>query len=248
MVDGKKAHPFKGCNESLDREDIIAPGQLLHVDIVFINKVPYLFSVDDFCGYLNLIRMLNKTANSLQHALLALIIFYRGHLKVVRTISSDHEAVFKSCALFLEEEHGANYRARIPGEHEVDAERGMRTVREALRIKQLELKNEEGYDLAAIFLSFIAMDCTNTRNFIPNARSSSRIPDEMFTWAKVNFRTDLTASTGRLVMVKTNDVASDGTPILKQEYDLALGRVTNTRLTAWGIIELFLAESSRQYK
>ncbi len=181
------------------------------MDIVFINKVPYLFSVDDFCGYLNLIRMLNKTANSLQHALLALILFYRGHLKVVRTISSDHEAVFKFCSLFLEG-HGANYRARIPGEHEVDAECGMRTVREAIRIKQLELKNEEGYDLVAVFLSFVAMDCTNTRNFIPNARSSPRIPEEIVTGAKVNFRTDLTASTGRLVMVKTNDATKDGTP------------------------------------
>jgi len=77
--------------------------------------------------------MLNKTANSLQFAFLALIIFYRGHLKVVRTISSDHEAVFKSCALFLEEEHGANY----PGEHEVDAERGMRgTTNQATRAQE----------------------------------------------------------------------------------------------------------------
>ena len=90
------------------------------------------------------------------------------------------------------------------------AERGMRTVREAIRIKQLELKNEEGYDLAAIFLPFVAMDCTNTRNFIPNARSSPRISEEIVTGAKVNFRTDLTASTGRLVMVKTNDVTKDG--------------------------------------
>ena len=175
------------------------------------NSYTYLFSVDDFCGYLNLIRMLNKTANSLQHALLALILFYRGHLKVFRTISSDHVAVFKSCALFLEG-HGANYRARIPGEHVVDAERDMRTVREALRIKQLELKNEERYDLAAIFLPFVAINCINTRNFITNARSSPRIPEEIVSGAKVNFRTDLTASTGRLlVMVKTNNVISDGT-------------------------------------
>ena len=36
------------------------------------NSYTYFFSVDDFCGYLNLIRMLNKT--SLQHALLALIL------------------------------------------------------------------------------------------------------------------------------------------------------------------------------
>ena len=72
----------------------------------------------------------------------------------------------------------------------MDVERGMRTVREAIRIKQLELKNEGGYDLAAILLSFVAMDCTNTRNFIPNARLSPRIPEAIVTEAKVNFRTD----------------------------------------------------------
>ena len=88
----------------------------------------------------------------------------------------------------------------------------MRTVREALRVKP---KNEEGYDLAAIFLPFVAMDCANTRNFMPNVRSSPRIPEEIVTGAKLNFRTDLTASTGRLVIVKTNDVTSDGTTILK---------------------------------
>ena len=34
-------------------------------------------------------------------------------------------------------------------------------------------------------------------------------------------------------MVKTNDVTTDGTPILKQEYGLALGRVTNTKGSVW---------------
>jgi hypothetical protein len=68
----------------------------------------------------------------------------------------------------------------------------------------------------------------------------------LVTGAKVNFRTDLTASTGRLVMVKTNDVTTDGTSILKQEYGLALGRVTNTKGSVWtykwGKIESSLVE------
>ena len=34
-------------------------------------------------------------------------------------------------------------------------------------------------------------------------------------------------------MVKTNDVTKDGTPILKQEHGLALGRVTNTKGSVW---------------
>jgi hypothetical protein len=49
----------------------------------------------------------------------------------------------------------------------------MRTVRgEALLVKPLELKNEEDYELASIFLPFKAKDCTDTRNFIPNAGST----------------------------------------------------------------------------
>jgi hypothetical protein len=70
----------------------------------------------------------NKIAHNVTHQgeelsqLLALILFYREHLKVVWTISSDYEAVFKSYSSFLDG-HGANYRVRIPGEHEVEAER-----------------------------------------------------------------------------------------------------------------------------
>jgi hypothetical protein len=225
-----KPLPIKGHNETLDREDIIAPGQLLHVDIVFIDKIPHLFSVDDFSGYMNLIRMASKRSDDLQQALLSLILFYRGHLKVVRSFSSDHEAVFLSCQQFLQF-HGARYRARIPGEHEVDAERGMRTIREAMRVKQLELQAD--YELPAPFLSFLAMDCVNTRNYIPNSRSSPRMPEEIVTGDKVNFRTDITAFFGQLVLVKSNNVATDGAPVVKNELGIALGRVTNTKGSVW---------------
>eukprot|EP01036_Dinobryon_divergens_P038381 gene38381-50385_t len=101
-----KPLPIKGSNSTLDKMDIIAPGQLLHVDIVFISKIPHLFCVDDFCNYMNLIRMASKRKEALEHALLALVLFYRSHLKVVRCISSDHEA---SCESFLQL-HGATYR------------------------------------------------------------------------------------------------------------------------------------------
>jgi hypothetical protein len=226
-----KPLPIKGSNSTLDKMDIIAPGQLLHVDIVFISKIPHLFCVDDFCNYMNLIRMASKRKEALEHALLALVLFYRSHLKVVRCISSDHEAVFLSCESFLQL-HGATYRARIPGEHEVDAERGMRTIREAMRVKQLELAGE--YELPEPFLSFLAMDCVNTRNYIPNSRSSPRMPEEIVTGGKINFRTDITAFFGQLVLVKSNNVATtDGAPVLKQEHGIALGRIPNTKGSVW---------------
>jgi hypothetical protein len=81
-----------------------------------------------------MIRMANKSALSLQGALLELILYYRGHLKVVLTISADHESTILACESYVNSQ-GATLRSRIPGEHEVDAERGMRTVRESMRVK-----------------------------------------------------------------------------------------------------------------
>jgi hypothetical protein len=101
----------------------------------------------------------------------------------------------------------------------------MRTVRESVRVKILEL--EADYKVHNAFLPWLAIDCTNTRNFIPNTRSSQGQLSDV-KGAKVNFRTDITASFGQLVLVKTNNVSSDGVPVRKQEYAIALGRVIGT--------------------
>jgi hypothetical protein len=61
-----------------------------------------------------------------------------------------------------------------------------------MRVKILEL--EADCKVPNAFLSWLAMDCTNTRNFIPNTRSSPRMPEEIVKGAKINFRTDITAS------------------------------------------------------
>ena len=150
--------------------------------------------------------------------------------KVVQTISADHESTILACASYINS-HDATLRSRIPGEHEVDAERGIRTVRESMRVKILEL--DADYKVPNAFLPWLAMDCTNTRNFIPNMRSSPRMPEEIVKGAKVNFRTDITASFGQLELVKTNNISSDGVPVTKQEYAIALGRVIGTTDAVW---------------
>jgi hypothetical protein len=64
-----KPYPLKARNETLERQDIPAPGQLIHIDIVYVDGIPFLVSIDDFCGYMHMIRMTNKSAISLQSAL-----------------------------------------------------------------------------------------------------------------------------------------------------------------------------------
>ena len=128
-----KPYPLQERNDTLERQDLTAPGQRIDIDIVYVNGKPFLFSVNEFCGYMWMIRMTNKSAVSLQSALLELILYYCRHLKVVQTISADHEFTILACASLVNS-HGATLRPRIPGEYEVDAERGMRTVRESMRV------------------------------------------------------------------------------------------------------------------
>ena len=173
-----------------------------------------------------MIRMTNKSAVSLQSALLELILYYYRHLKVVQTISADHKSTILACASFVNS-HGATLRPRIPGEYEIDAERGMRTVRESIRVKILEL--EADYKVPNAFLPWLAIDCTNIRNFIPNTRLSPRMSEEIVKGPKGNFRTDITASFGQLVLVKTINIAPDGVLVTKQEY----GRVIGTTGAVW---------------
>jgi hypothetical protein len=56
------------------------------------------------------------------------------------------------------------------------------------------------------------------------------MPEEIVTGGKINFRTDITAFFGQLVLVKSNNVATtEGAPVLKQEHGIALGRIPNTK-------------------
>lgn len=54
---------------------------------------------------------------------------YKANLKVVRMISSDHEATLKSCESHLNEK-GVRIALRIPYEHEKVTERSVRMLRE----------------------------------------------------------------------------------------------------------------------
>ena len=84
----------------------------------------------------------------------------------------------------------------------------MRSVRESMEVKILEV--EADYTVLNALLPWLTMNCTNTRHFISNTHSSPRMPEEIVKGAKVNFRTDVTASFGQQILVKKNNVSSDG--------------------------------------
>jgi hypothetical protein len=65
----------------------------------------------------------------------------RAARRVVQYIHTDAEAVFESIREQLHEQ-GVSLKLRIPGEHEVVAERAFRSVREKIRVHIISLQQE----------------------------------------------------------------------------------------------------------
>ena len=197
------------------------PGQLLHVDIVYINKKPRLFSVDHVSGYMNLIILENKSKLCLERALDSLLNHYQSSLKVVQVISSDYEEVFKSCESHLNS-RGVKIALMIPYEHERVAERYMRMVREKMRVKLRELP----YTLNPELYDYLAIDCIRLCNIVPNKHSLPYSPLELVHGEKFNFLTDMTATFGYPFLSAAHDSHD---PTATNEVGISLGSIKNSK-------------------
>jgi len=221
-----KPLPVTGSNPSYDRHEVPMPGEDLHMDVVYFNKTPYLFCMDAASGKFSMVRLHNKGSEHLRAGVETIINYYKGHLRVTRTISSDFEANFRALEQWLNA-GGIQYRSRVPYEHEKPCERGMRRVREAMRSKILELR----FNIPKQFIPYLMFHVCDCLNFIPNARSSPLAPDEMVEGTKINFRTDILASFGSLVLVSNKSKGDSN--IAKQDIGLCLGRCPNTKGSVW---------------
>ena len=209
--------PHKGTHASHNVEsEPTHPGELLHVDIVFVQKKPRLFAVDHVTGYMSFILMDSKYQEDLIEAFIQIINAYKSYLKVVRHISCDYESVLRSCETELNR-HGVKMSFRIPGEHEKIAERSMRVVRERMRVKRRELP----YALPKRLYDELAAECIRNINLMPNSKSMPHCPSELVRGEKINFLTDITPPFGSLVLCPVAD-NEPGTEA-KQEVAVVLG-------------------------
>jgi hypothetical protein len=192
------------------------PGELLHTDIVFVQKKPRLFTVDHVTGYMSFILMDSKNQEDLIEAYIQVINAYKSYLKVVRHISCDYESVLRACETELNR-HGVKMSFRIPGEHEKIAERSMRVVRERMRVKRRELP----YVLPKRLYDELAAECIRNINLMPNSKSMPYSPSELVRGEKINFLTDITPPFGSLVLCPVAD-NEHGTEA-KQEVAVVLG-------------------------
>jgi hypothetical protein len=176
---------------------------------------------------MSLIIMNSKSTENIQQAYETLINAYKANLKVVRMISSDHEATLKSCESFLGSK-GVKIALRIPYEHEKIAERSVRMIREKMEVKRRELP----YDLPPELFDALAVEVTRCCNMVPNAKTIPHTPSEMVTDTKFNYLTDVQIPFGMPVLVDANGAKYTGS-VPAQEIGICLGSASNTKGGIW---------------
>ena len=226
-LEGKPV-PHTGTHETFDPGgEPQKPGELLHVDIIYIDGRPRLFAVDHVTGYISLIIMASKSKENVQKAYDQLINAYKANLKVVRMISSDHEATLKSCESYLGS-RDVKISLRIPYEHEKIAERSVRMIREKMEVKRRELP----YELPPELFDALAVEIARCCNVMPNAKTVPYTPSELVTENKFNYLTDVQVPFGMPVLVNAAQKQYTGSEPA-QEIGICLGSAANTKGGIW---------------
>ena len=223
-----KPLPHEGSHKTYDPGgEPQKPGELLHVDIVYIDGRPRLMAVDHVTGYMSLVIMNSKSKENVIKAYEQIINAYRANLKVVRMISSDHEATLKSCESYLNEK-GVKIALRIPYEHEKVAERSVRMLREKMEVTRRELP----YNLPPELFDALAVEVVRCCNAIPNAKTVPYSPNELVADTKLNYLTDIQIPFGMPVLVNASQKEYTGSDPA-QEIGICLGSANNTKGGIW---------------
>lgn len=221
-LSGKPQH-VRGRNSLHEALGVTEPGQLLHCDIVYWNKRVYLLCVDEITGYLMVPQIVSKRATDLMIGFRTVIDAMRAARRVVQYVHTDAEAVFEAIREPLHEQ-GVSLKLRIPGEHEVVAERAFRSLREKIRVHIIGLQRE-GITHPQILDPYLVQHCVNIRNRTPNSRSGSAIPYELMYGERVNYLTDCRVGYMNLILTTVPAAAQTTPTSAKHEVCLCLGIV-----------------------
>jgi hypothetical protein len=132
--------PCLGCLKGKMTHQAAAPsykkseqvGEIVHMDIMQFVKQLYLVAVDDYCGFVVTVRLLNKRQETLEDAISKVINVYKSGGHKVLAFRSDSEAVFVACEDFIRS-NGGTLTLAAPENHDHVVERNIRTIKDKTR-------------------------------------------------------------------------------------------------------------------
>jgi hypothetical protein len=135
---------------------------VLHFDLMYINGIPMLTTIDGSIRYRTAISLNNRTAKELYAALDKVFRLYNGSGFLFKFLSCDGE--FKPLMDPVKDQLGTTMNYTSTGEHESVAERNNRTIQERIRAVYHSLPFKA---IPKVMLQHLAMDCTQKINYFP---------------------------------------------------------------------------------
>ena len=179
--------------------------QILHVDIMFVEGIPFLISVCQPLGLVMVDRIPDRKLNTLKKALSKHINHLHNHNFIVDTILSDGEGGISA----LQDELLANnirYNPSGPGQHVPIVERKIRLIKERVRAHIHSLP----FNLSQTLLVYLIYYVVSCINMLPNHnRMDEASPKELLTGRKINFETDLRAGFGDYVHATASNIVKN---------------------------------------
>jgi len=169
--------------------------QVLHVDIMFVEGIPFLISVCQPLGLVMVDRIPDRKLKTLKKALSKHINHLHNHNFIVNTLLSDGEGGIAA----LQDELLANnirFNPSGPGQHVPVVERKIRLIKERVRACIHSLP----FNLSKTLLVYLIYYVVSRINMLPNHnRMDNASPKELLTGRKINFHRDLRAAFGDYV-------------------------------------------------
>lgn len=195
--------PRKGQFEITTLYREVQVGQVLSVDVMFVNKVPYLISVSKPLSF-TMVDCLKhgRKSEQLMGALQRHIAIYRQHHFEVKGIITDRESAMFQTIPRLQMQ-GIQVNVSGSGQHAPVVENKIRRVKERVRAHV----TTSPYKMYSLILMWLVYFCVTRINMMPcRTRVNEVSPFEAMTGRKLDFKRDLRVSFGEYAQSVIPDV------------------------------------------
>ena len=179
--------------------------QTMHIDIMFVEGLPFLISVCQPLGLVMVDRIPDRKLSTLRKVISKHINHIHNHNFVVDTVLSDGEGGIAA----LQDDllaHNIRYNPAGPGQHVPVVERKIRLIKERVRAHIHSIPFNLSQTLL-VYLIYFVVACIN---MLPNHNRMDRTsPKELLTGRKINFDTDLRIGFGDYVHSTTPNIVKN---------------------------------------
>lgn len=172
------------------------------IDIMFVNRLPFLTAIDKSIKYRSLIPLDSRNVDEFYRALQLVLRKYNGAGFFIKRIHADGE--FKSTMEELETKLDVEINFASPGDHVPEAERNNRVIQERFRILMARLPFKV---IPNVMIRAFLMDVTKSLNLFPAKGGISEYysPDMILSRRNLDYNKYCTIERGAYVQASTDN-------------------------------------------